>query len=128
MPLPSYSTLAETRQQKDLFHVTGEKLCADYPYIVPYPQCNYENDKQQSTCTVPDPLDGNVKCPVPNPFELGRKPVNCKNYSLSQLELYNCMKRGYNGRPVHFTYSNLSDCNWKNERCKNLTGSTPMVL
>jgi len=21
-----------------------------------------------------------------------------------------------------------SDCNWKNERCKNLTGSTPMVL
>ena len=62
------------------------------------------------------------------------KPFACKadfcgKFSMDQLCQYNCMRAGFNGRPVHFTYSRLSDDNWcSSETCGELGCNDQRVL
>jgi len=51
----------------------------------------------------------------------------CSKYSNEELAQYNCPS-GYNGRPVHFDYTPMSDSLWENKMCDSVNYDTPCVL
>jgi len=102
MPLPIYTQCDETYSEDGpMLEITPEKLCA-IPFLTDY-DCSG------------------------HPWS----SANCGQFSMEQLATYNCMRPGFNGRPVHFSYAPESGPDWKNARC--IEGSCgpckqPMVL
>ena len=90
MPRPKYTACDNTYSvEEQRLTITPEKLC-QMPYLSDY----------KESC-------------AGNPWA----SANCGQYTREQLEQYNCMNPGFNGRPVHFEYSVESGLDWKNTRC-----------
>jgi hypothetical protein len=88
MPLPKYTKCDDTySEDQPMLKITPEKLC-QMPHLTDY-ECAGE------------------------PWE----NLQCEQFSMQQLQMYNCMTPGFNGRPVHFEYSPESGPDWKNARC-----------
>ncbi len=88
MPLPKYTSCDDTYgENQPLLHITKEKLCA-MPYLTDY------------------------KC-----AEGAWGEANCDQFSMADLEQYNCLRWGFNGRPVHVEYAVESGPDWGNARC-----------
>jgi len=81
-----------------LFHVTPAKLCQGGPYM-------HQSGKTHEMCK-----------------QLMSTPQGQYEY-----KQYNCSS-GYNGRPVHFEYTPLSNNLWQNERCQGPNVGRPEVL
>jgi len=72
----------------------------------------------------------------PYMHQSGETHEMCKEFMSTQEGqdqycMYNCGLHGFNGRPVHFEYTPLSDSNWNNTTCeKPILGNngSPYVL
>jgi len=90
MPRPKYTACDDTYSlSQPCLTITPEKLC-QMPYLSNY----------KESCAG-DPWAS----------------AGCENFTLDQMQEYNCMTPGFNGRPVHFEYSVESGADWKNARC-----------
>jgi hypothetical protein len=118
MPHAQYYNLNNSSKgpASNLFHIQGEKMCAD-PYLKPYP-CMAQK---------PPHMRAGERSQT-NPPPTGKQLVECSKYSLADLAKFNCMRPGFNGRPVHFEYSRVSDDNWCNECCSELDHVSTRVL
>lgn len=47
---------------------------------------------------------------------------------LAEYSKYNCTTPGFNGAPLHFEYTSLSDDKWENQSCKNRSLQGPVPL
>ncbi|MCH9717912.1 MAG: hypothetical protein K0U52_12660 [Gammaproteobacteria bacterium] len=117
--MKNYYSLANltTGPASNLFQVTPEKRCED-PYLKNFP-CATQRPPHLA------PSQPSNRAPAP----LGVDDVDCHRFTKEQLATYNCMRPGFNGRPVHFTYSRLSDDNWcSSETCGSLNVTDLKVL
>jgi hypothetical protein len=81
------------------FEVTPAKLCEGGPYM-------HQSGPNKEMCE-----------------KLMSTPTGRVEY-----DEYNCVNPAFNGRPVHFEYTPLSNGNWQNERCSGSLVGTPKVL
>lgn len=89
----------ETFQLSSGFEVTPVKLCEGGEYM-------HQSEPKKSQCE-----------------QLLSTPEGQEEY-----HEYNCTDPVFNGRPVHFEYTPLSNDMWENERCDGSLVDTPRVL
>lgn len=66
-------------------------------------------------------VDGPRRC-LGGPYMWDEKLANyCKQFTENDIEATTCAPGLYNGVPISFEYTSLSNANWENDMCKDCT-------